>query len=279
MTTISAMVIADSVGLEAPRLTTMLLRYPLVIHAELMTHRVFSRNAASSRAIPIQKMIKATLDDPFIPLVWTKNQPGMQGYTELSPNEAEAAKTVWMGALTEAVRFTRRLDNMNVHKQIANRLLAPFAHITVVVSSTQWSNWFALRDHPKAEPHIKMLAQKMHVALEASKPTTLFPGEWHLPFVGERDRQRASMGHPEPIRLSVARCASTSYKTVDDFDMTQDRADKLFEGLLGEMPIHASPAEHQAKIAVNTSADDLARNGNFGEGWVQFRKTIKGERQ
>ena len=272
MTTISALVIADSVGPRAPRLTTMLLRYPLVIHAELMTHRVFSRNAASSRAIPFEKMMRSVIDDPFVPLVWTRNQPGMQGYTELHSTEITLAKDIWMQALSDAVKNARKLSNLQVHKQIVNRLFAPFAHITVVVSSTQWSNWMALRDHPKAEPHIRMLARKMAQAYGASTPRMLNEGDWHLPFVGH-----TTLPDDKAIRLSVARCASTSYKTVDDFDMTQERADKVYIDLLGDHPLHASPAEHQARLA--EASGEMHLNGNFARGWVQYRKTLKGECQ
>ena len=258
----------------------MLLRYPQIIHAELMTHRVFSRNAASSRAIPIDKMIESVEKDPFIPLVWFKNVPGMQGKEELSFDERRAAELIWRGAIDDAIRRVRQLTHWDVHKQIVNRLLGPFMHITVVVTATQWSNWFALRIHPKAEPHICMLAQKMRDAMDENTPRLLEINEWHLPFVDRADHARMQ---ESLIKLSVARCASTSYKTVDGFDMTLERAAKVYDSLLKEFPIHASPAEHQARPDRYDRQSDEANmwvcphlHGNL-EGWIQYRKTLAGE--
>jgi hypothetical protein len=284
VTQISAHVVLSSVGRQSPRLTTMLLRYPLIIHAELMTHRVFSRNAASSRAIPIKRMINDVLTDPFVPLVWQKNVPGMQGGEELDPVTIEAAKLEWLHGLQLAVRQVRALDALGVHKQIANRLLGPYAHITVLVTSNYWRNWFKLRDHPKAEPHIRILAQKMQVAMDTCETQVLVPGQWHLPFAN-----KDSSGTPwksfdevamlEPIRVSVARCASTSYRTVDDRDMDEDTANKIYKSLLGDDPLHASPAEHQARMDKYTHHgwDYAHQRGNLAPGWRQYRKMLSNE--
>ena len=143
--TISAIVVADSVEPSGSRLTTVLCRYPLIIHNEVMTHRDFSRNSASSRAIPFKKMRDDIQADPFVPMVWTKNQPGMQGYEEMNPSDARIAKYVWRYSLQDAMAGARKLDALGCHKQIVNRLLMPFMHITVLISSTRWSNFFGLR--------------------------------------------------------------------------------------------------------------------------------------
>lgn len=270
MTTITAHVVADSVGHLAPRLTTMLLRYPLIIHAELMTHRVFSRNAASSRAIPFKKMLQSVTDDPFVPLVWTKNEPGMQGYEELEGGKRSHAEWAWTQALNAATHWARVMVETGVHKQIVNRLLAPFAHITVLVTSTEWDNWFQLRDHEKAEPHIRILAKAMRTALDTSTPKLLMPGEWHLPYIGlEVDRSVIA----PLIRKSVACCASVSYRTVDGFEMTQERADRIYRELVGSKPLHASPSEHQAQVEDDPSLGHL--RGNLAQGWVQVRKLLE----
>lgn len=246
MTTITAKsILASRHAVTGKVLHTVLARYPLVIHAELMTHRVFSRNAGSSRAIPVAKMIADVESDPFVPLVWTKNEPGMQGRQVLTGDYESAARIAWATAMKFATNYTRILAEVGAHKQIVNRLLAPFAHITTLISSTEWDGFLAQRDHADAEPHMQILAREIRTALETADVQTLQPGEWHLPFVTEGERRE--YGIDEMKILSVARCASTSYKTVDGFDMTLDRAQEIYDKLLNADPIHASPFEHVAQ--------------------------------
>lgn len=152
----------------------------------------------------------------------------------------------------------------------------------------------ALRDHPDAEPHIAMLAREVRRCLDEDPVQDLQPGQWHLPFVGENDKDAivfdlgAGPDHSEnfnaaAIKLAVARCASTSYKTVDGFDMTLEKATELHDKLVGSAPLHASPCEHVAY------ADHLYKggerqgrwhrpdlHGNF-EGFCQYRKTLPNE--
>lgn len=257
MTTISAKSILSSMhAVTGDRLDTLLLRYPRWIHAEFMTHRVFSRNAASSRAIPVMKLIEDVINDPAMPLVWTKNEPGMQGYEELEYREKTVCKLAWERAMNAAIKEARFQMDFGAHKQIINRLLEPFVHITVVVTATQWSNFLSLRDHPAAEPHIRMLARAVRQAMEGAEVKILAPGEWHIPFVDWRERKHLLID--EALALSVARCASTSYKTVDGFDMTLARAQEIVEKLRTADPIHASPFEHVAQ------ADEI----NFALQWA-----------
>ncbi|SKB63421.1 FAD-dependent thymidylate synthase [Sphingopyxis flava] len=285
MTTISSTTILRSRNAAAPDkvLSTLLLRYPRCIHAEFMTHRVFSRNAASSRAIPVEKLIKDVEENPFIPVYWGANQRGMQAGDEIDaplylqgashfdmidrcydPISKEAG---WLHARDQAISAARAFAKAGYHKQIVNRLLEPFAHITVLVSGTEWDNFLELRDHEAAEPHIQILAREVRKCLEREDDIQdLEPGEWHLPFVDEkvmevRPRARGGIHTSDAIKLSVARCASTSYKTVDGFDMTLDKAVELHDRLVGSTPIHASPAEHVAQ------ADGVSRWETYdGEG-------------
>jgi hypothetical protein len=321
MTTISAKVIADSIGEHAPRLTTLLLRYPRWIHAEGRTHRVMriaedmevevrtpslmedpdlSRNASSSRAMPVEKLIKDVLDDPAIPLFWGKNQKGMQAGEECSnrvrtwdfggkEGSSWDREGAWLFARDNAIRMARAFSEAGYAKQIVNRLLEPFSHITVLCSATQWSNFFALRRHEAAEPHIHMLADAMWDAMQASTPQLLDVGEWHLPFVNVTDEE----GEPKVLRgnspaltnaikLSVARCASTSYRTVDGFEMTFLRAVELHDKLVSQAPLHASPCEHQATPNKPRPFQGKAvwlgdQGGNLGPYWIQYRKTLKNE--
>jgi len=311
MTAISTTTILRSRHSQRPDkvLSTLLLRYPRWIHAELMTHRVFSRNAASSRAIPVAKLIQDVLDNPAVPLYWGKNQKGMQAteecaapvmrYRSLEPIEGGILGTneeAWLYARDNAVMQARAFSEAGYHKQIVNRLLEPFVHITVLVSSTEWSNFLALRDHSDAEPHIAMLAREVRKELNREDNIqTLEPGEWHFPFIqrGEwvqaLDYSMATTWEERKDRavnllkkLSVARCASTSYKTVDGYDMTLEKAIEIHDKLVGSTPLHASPAEHVAQAAEWYFDDgyweDHNLHGNF-EGFIQYRKMLPGECQ
>lgn len=283
MTTISAKsILASRHAVSGDVLHTLLLRYPRWIHSELLTHRLFSRNAASSRAIPAMKLIEDIIADPALPIIWTRNQKGMQGYEELSHMEQRTARFCWLRAMNAAIAEARYLMGVGAHKQVVNRLLEPYTHITVVVSATNWTNFLALRDHPAAEPHLQILAKEVRKALESAEIQTLKSGDWHLPFVSDVECQ--GMTETDARRLSVARCASTSYKTVDGFDMTLERARQIYADLTASTPPHASPFEHVAQ------ADWMAPTRLFGKpewqkprlhgnftGFIQLRKTLPGE--
>lgn len=298
-----------------PDIITYLLRYPRFIHAEVMTHRLFSRNASSSRAIPVKRMIEDVLRDPAMPIHWGKNQRGMQADGE---NDAPifintyfdsdgvpdrhvmeyGSEQAWLFARDRAVEVAQAFDAAGYHKQVVNRLIEPFTHINVVVTATNYANFFWLRRHPDAQPEIKALADAMWDALQASTPRVLQPGEWHMPFVTDEDRDRVEMvyggngnvleipvGVADLIKVSVARAARTSYLTHDGRvpDFNEDVA--LYDRLVGSAPLHASPAEHQARAdeplftSTNTTVWENAHlAGNFDPGWVQYRKTLPGER-
>jgi len=305
MTTITATTILRSRNASKPEkvLSTLLLRYPRPIHSEFMTHRQFSRNAASSRAMPVAKMIQDVMDNPFIPVHWGKNQKGMQADEECDemvtlPGDEDCPNTdlifsreeAWLYDRDKAVKMARAFSDAGYHKQIVNRLLEPFAHITVVVSSTEWSNFLALRDHPDAEPHIAMLAREVRKELDREDNIQyLKPGEWHLPFV-DLGNSEARLGGDGPshgevsasIKMAVACCASTSYKTVDGFDMTLEKAIWLHDKLVGSSPLHASPAEHIAQADEYDGLLDRPgwehehEHGNF-EGFRQYRKMLPNE--
>lgn len=284
MTTISAKSILSSRhAVSGDTLHTLLLRYPRWIHAEFMTHRMFSRNASSSRAIPVEKLIQDVLDDPAVPMFWGANQKGMQAGEECNNGVRLTAdpagwprEEAWISARDSAVGVASAFADAGYHKQIVNRLLEPFAHITVVCSATQWSNFLYLRDHKDAEPHIQMLAREIRKAIDGADVQTLQPGQWHLPFIYGDDH---GYDLEARIALSVARCASTSYKTVDGFDMTLDRAIALHDKLVGADPLHASPCEHVAQADV-VSDDGVwmfdDHHGNF-TGFRQYRKMLPGE--
>lgn len=309
-----AEIIADSISQQDIRLITYKLRYPRFIHAELMTHRVFSRNASSSRAIPVQRMIEDLRRDPAMPVFWGSNKPGMQAGEELTGDELAFAKAHWQSAMNYAIQHAETLMSFGLHKQIANRILEPWGHINVVVSATDYENFFTLRRHKDAQPEIKYLADLMYEARENSTPRLLLPGQWHLPFITKEDwsaaRIRAKQNRitrDEPmydelvkplIKVSAARCARTSYLTHDGKQTTVEEDLALHDKLVVAQPLHASPAEHQATpdtkqeegscehIHFTDSCDELDMpcelwnnphlHGNL-RGWIQYRKTLPGE--
>lgn len=297
MTTISAKIVLDSLGPSGKRLTTFELTYPRIIHSEVLTHRVFSRNAASSRAIPIKKMLERIRQDPFVPIWWGKNEPGMQSYQEIEADDMPRAKRVWMLACEEALSSAEALNELGLHKQIINRVVEPFMHITVLLTGTSFSNLFYLRGHHAAEPHFQMLAREMKKAYDASTPKVLEEDDWHLPFISREDWENARdvvardcYCHDDPEglepctvendalellkKVSAGRSARVSYMTHDgkrDLEKDVELYERLIAGLKTNEPCHSSPLEHVAR-ALATSE----RSGCF-EGWHQFRKDIPGE--
>ena len=184
---ITAEIIEHSISPSGVEIITWVLEYPRFIHSEFMTHRMFSRNSASSRAIPIERMIQTIQENPAIPVHWGKNQSGMQAKEELQGIELEAAQDEWKYAMNSAILHSSRLHKIGVHKQIANRVTEPYQHMKVVMTTTEHTNWFWLRDHSDAQPEIGGveggLAKVMKKAYNASTPVQLYPGMWHLPYV------------------------------------------------------------------------------------------------
>jgi len=261
-------VILDSVSQAGARLTTFELTYPRFIHAEFMTHRMFSRNAASSRAIPTKKMIRMVIDDPAMPVFWGKNKKGMSAGKELSDFEQEIAEREWLKARDSAVDYARTLYSIGLHKQIVNRVVEPWKNITVICTATNYSNFYGLRRHKDAQPEIHYLADRMFESQRKSEPVGRL---WHTPYI-----QGDELGFDIDLRrkISVARCARVSYLTHDgNRDVDQDLV--LFDRLLtGSGHGHWSPFEHVAEASRNPEY----RSGNF-VGWKQFRKMYKGECQ
>lgn len=255
--------LADSVSPAGVRLTTLEVRFPRFVLSEFNTHRQFSRNSASSRAVPTKKMVERVLANPAMPLEWGVNKPGMSASEALSDEQAEAAKDEWLRARDSAVEHVRALQEYNVHKQIINRILEPFMWHTVIVTSTEWDNFFTLRCSPSAQPEIREAAVRMRAALGGSQPSPVVSGEWHLPLVQDDERTLAI----ETLKnISAARCARVSYLTHDGTrDIAKDI--ELCERLRAER--HLSPFEHVA-----TPSGDATFQANF-RGWIQMRKAIE----
>ncbi len=208
---INAKIIADSKNAFGNRLTTFVLTFPRIILAEVNTHRMLSRNSASSRAIPFEKMVKMVEENPFIPIKWMKDHKGMQGVEYFTDDDIKYGEFIeqWLSArdnaiesaksLSEGITYSDGIDsgdapskegNIGVTKQIVNRLLEPFMWHTAIVTATEWENFFALRAHDAAEIHLQDLAYKMLEEYNKSTPKELKAGEWHIPFGDKFEEDR-----------------------------------------------------------------------------------------
>lgn len=270
MATIFAKILADSQHPNGSRLTTFELTYPRFIHSELMTHRKFSRNSASSRAIPTKVLMRQVMKNPVVPIHWGKLQKGMQAETQLSGLSRFVCRQLWLKLRWVVLAVVWVMLKMKLHKQIANRLLEPWMLITVIVTSDErgLANWFKLRDHEAAEPHIQMLAFLMSVEMVyGPDPKKLSYGDWHLPFINEYELREYCI--EDCVSKSVARCARGSYlQQHGDFTFEDDvkLGNKLSK--VG----HWSAFEHQAMCS-----NSPTQPSNFVQGWIQNRKQFIGE--
>lgn len=289
MTEIKATIIADSISSDGIRITTMHLRYPRFIHSEFLTHREFSRNARSSRAVPTKKLLMENIAEP---VYWGVNKPGMQAGEELSGWRLIAAKAIWRSMATMTQIGVNMLSKIGLHKQHASRPLEWFGYIDTLVTSTSWANFMHLRDHPDAQPEIRELAVAIKTALNDSTPKKMDVGSWHMPYIEITDlldvenmvkkmnlppSQHNAEVRDTLLKLSVARCARISYRPFNgDADLGAEI--NRYHKLVGSVPLHASPAEHQATPDIKTAwgwqNPDL--HGNL-IGWQQYRKTLSGE--
>lgn len=294
-----ARILADSISPSKIRLTTFELTFPRIILAELNTHRMLSRNSASSRAIPVEKMLRMVDDDPYVPSHWGKNQKGMQAEVELTVEEQDIARRQWLLARDSAMAHAKIMLEIGLHKQLTNRLLEPFMWHTAICSATEWQNVFHLRDNSAAHPEIQRIIHAARELYDASTPDDLDMHEWHLPLVigielhhvgtgwweidGDGIYGNADVDWAKWTKISVARCARVSYLTHDGKrDVAEDLA--LYDRLV--TPGHLSPLEHAARPIRSIQGEPNTRSvywkddnwwcGNF-RGWMQHRGTIPRE--
>lgn len=277
---IEVQIIADSISERDVRITSFLITMPRFILSELLTHRVFSRNTASSRAIPIKRMLESVATTPALPIHWGQNRKGMQAKDELKGVRKGIVKTLWWMHRWFTLSTVWMLEKAGLHKQLANRLLEPHAHVTVLVTSTMWQNFLHLRNHKDAMPEIEYVAKQIKQWLEVHDPRLLKKGDWHLPFISSADYEDTYViidPHTMRVKLrliSAARCARTSYTLFSSQNRSCLDDYNLGERIIKSDPIHASPLEHQA------TPDPLEESphlwGNF-HGWIQHRKMYKNE--
>lgn len=288
-------IIADSISPENVRITTFQITFPRWMLAEFNTHRALSRNAASSRAIPVNKMIERLREDPYVPERPCVNQSGMQPGEPLSEKDTKYFRDYWLGGLDMMVKLANEIGPsgfLNVHKQWTNRLLEPWMWVTDVCTATEWENFFALRTDHRAAYDFQKIAAMMYLKWKNNEPQFINYGQWHLPYVEYDDLQSLGSGDPTEtfLKMSTARCARVSYLNQEGTRELQKDLD-LYERLVGAMPRHSSPAEHQATPALpddSVRRVKLRKSMNLPEtcepyiqsnfrGWNQHRKFIINE--
>jgi thymidylate synthase ThyX len=258
---ISASVVRHSVSRAAAPIVTMSLVYPRLIHSEFMTHRAFSRNAMSSRAVPVAKMIAQVRENPAMPIHWGTNKPGMQAGDEIE--DRYNGVNLWLRAAREAAATAEEMNNLGLHKQVVNRVLEPFQWMRTIVTSTEWENFFSLRCNEMAEPNMQALAYCMRDALSQSEPVER---DTHLPYFDDIEYIHIGGDVHKACMISAARCARVSYLnhdgTAPEYIKDLALADML------KTSSHASPFEH---VAFAAGADVRSRNFT---GWTQFREVV-----
>lgn len=309
---IKAEIIADSLNEFGNRITTFVITFPRIVLAEFNTHRMFSRNSASSRAIPFSKMVEAVRKTPFIPLKWMMDHKGMQGNQYFDSVRSDMCEHEWLKTRDLVIDQAEILNQgIGLTKQMANRLLEPWMYHTAIVTATEYENFFALRAESGAEIHIQKLAEEMLYAMNESQPRQLRAGEWHIPYGDQIDEIELSKVLPEfsppdavykwraamdnaIIKVATARCAQVSYTVIGEdgkaLDYTKlialhDRLAKLghwspFEHCAQAMSqfeyeFHKMQAGH-IKVPVTGGKNHLLQYTNTEYGWCgNFRGFIQ----
>ena len=292
---VKATLLTHSVYKGGPPIASWEVEFPRFILSEYNTHRQHSKNAASSRAIPILTQLKQIMAEPAMPSFFGKNQSGMSAKEEIEDVEEAKRIILWMRDCCEM--GVNRLHGLGLHKQTANRYIEPWQTVKGVITATEFENFFYLRDHEAAQPEIAILARCMRECLEHSTPTELKDGEWHLPYIdSELDIDgvqrhyfcsEENLSLEDAIKISASMCAQVSYRKADE---SLEKAMKIYDMLVNMKPVHASPFEHQAtpmsipkqkyghwgqEGTTHLDADSSFWSGNL-KGWVQNRQLIKG---
>lgn len=293
---VEARVVADSISPQGVRITTIEGTIHRFVLAELNKHRLISQSAQSSRAVPVPKMLDMVRNDPMMPVFWGANQSGMSAKEECSnpiemgPNAYLPREEFWHHAANQTAHLAQIFHEAGYHKQLVNRLIEWCLPQKVVLTATEWDNFYALRDHPDAQPEIAAFARCAKEAMDNSAPTRIYFHEWHMPYVTtveegyQTDGGEVTQDLEDAKRYSAARCATASYRTEK---LSIERSLGIFEQLVTSDPWHSVPCEHVATpledggdfdsdhLITHISRDMQAWSGNF-RGWGQLRKEITG---
>lgn len=305
----SAKVIAASMY-QGSILTTLEVEFPRPYLAEFNTHKVLSKNSASSRAIPVWKRMVTVKNRPYVPNSFGVNKSGMQAGEEMSDKDKEKAIGNWLRGRDlsliqcyylvggkeqilkdsknnpEAMAICEEIENLTrdyglrayfsnqdrgLHKQHANRVIETYSFHTVVVTGTYWRNFLGLRPSKNAQPEAQDFGIAIGKAMMGSNPVELKRGEWHLPYIRQEDRDEVG-DQLVLARASSGKCARTSYLTHDGI-RALGKDLEMVDGLQGNG--HMSPFEHPARP--REEGDPVGSNGNLNKVWTQYRKLITNE--
>lgn len=294
MSQCKATVIAHSKSaVTGKEIFTFELEFPRIILAEFNTHNALSKNASSSRAIPVATMLKQVRENPAFPVRFGAANSGMQDkgqHTDLveiemgTIHEVGSPEYIWESAAKIASEIAESYHNAGYAKQICNRLIEPFQMMKVVMTATELNNFFWLRDHDAADPTIAQLARLIKEAKDASVPEVLKPGEWHVPYYNDGvwrpqnelvtsiddftpsgvfvDKFGHSLEHA--LVISASCCAQVSYRKLDDtIEKARGVVARLnLKGEEPDQPVHASPLEHQATPITERRSEVIHDYGN-----------------
>lgn len=270
--------LADSISLDGVRVTTIEATFPRFILAEINTHRVFSRNSASSRAIPPERIIERIWADPFIPETFNQRVKGMGVGKKLDEKAQAKCIDAWITARDASIRSAHELIRADVDKSRINRLLEPWMWHTAIITSTEWENFFALRcpdgdkidfDFP-AQPEFQQIAILMRAAMDVGSATVLQDGEWHRPMVDVNvdgdEIYKAFKGENDAFytdalnRLASRRLARVSFDKHTEAELVAASIDKAGQ-LVGSG--HFSPTEHVCRPLTEEDIRDPERGAKI----------------
>lgn len=306
---IEAKILADSKSVRGERITTFLLTFPRIILAEFNTHRAFSRNSASSRAIPFAKMVESVETNPFIPIAWQKSHKGMQGIEYMNESASKVLEEEWLQARDCAISKASNLSAWNTTKQLCNRLLEPFMWHTVICTATDYQNFFNLRcpeylvswypsDRPEAlEPTQAIFKSKKDAIARTEgecdnwteedwRECNISQAEIHIQALAEAMWDAMNESIPKVLgigewhipfgedpQVATAKCARVSYTTVGSTSNSSHTADiELYNRLLESG--HMSPFEHCAQVMSETDYYERPWSRNF-KGFMQYREMVE----
>lgn len=248
------------------RLATFVLKIPKFLWGHIISHRALSRNSASSRAIPAKWIRKNVLQNPFLPVYFGENKPGMQSGNALKGVKLWTAKKIWLWSRYVPVFFHYLGEKIGIHKEVVNRLIEPWLMVDIIITATEWSNFISLRANEAAQPEIQYVAEQINNLLNKQFPTKLQTGDWHIPFILEKEKD---LDIETKKKVSAARCARVSYSLFNGKTSDIDSDLRLCEKLSSSG--HWSPFEHVAQ-----ALDKKERIGNL-IGWKQYRKEFEME--